>query len=538
MSERHSPFRGWRARTHYLTRNREFLLRTSAMIIALGLVAASLLVAARRQEDGHAPPRSAEENTVHRHYHALRTAPDPQPRELARLLRQLLKVLLTRAAEDAGPRAHAGFLADGSLGGYDIAPLLQQHSTAAAPASLFQDFLSAALAADAAAFGRMEEKALATPPAMLASEFYGYLQKQQGDEAAAAHSFFREGLQFPDASISRQEVVRLAIVNHDFDLLRTIAQQPGWIDGCPPRLQLEAGAMLNDVWLQWHSLVALRLNDIPYSALALTLFAAALWYFILVEHSDHGHWRWVRPLPAVMAGVLSIWPTVTLVYWQEYTQGMTADAPFPHDLIYYVLGVGLREEGCKLALFALFLPWLLWRRRPGLALLTGAFVGLGFALEENINYYESGGGVAWGRFVSANFLHIAMTAICAHGLYEMLRTRFARADQFLIAFGSMVAAHGGYDWFLGTGEHAWLATVVLVLTVSRFIDLLGQETRPFRLTVSPRAVFTLGSALLIAIAFISGAWTTRSMNGVADAGLECIAMVPVALLYWRKFEHA
>lgn len=52
---------------------------------------------------------------------------------------------------------------------------------------------------------------------------------------------------------------------------------------------------------------------------------------------------------------------------------------------------GSGEELCKLALAALFMPWLVWRRAPGVALMTGAFVGLGFALEENIDYYQGMG---------------------------------------------------------------------------------------------------------------------------------------------------
>ncbi len=103
-----------------------------------------------------------------------------------------------------------------------------------------------------------------------------------------------------------------------------------------------------------------------------------------------------------------------------------------------------------------------------------------------------------------------------------------------------MAAHGGYDWLLsgGLGDSSWLSFVLLVLTVSRFIDLLGSETRPARLTISPRAVFTFGTATLIAVSFVLGAWATHSMEGVATAGMECLAMIPIAVLYWRKFEHA
>jgi hypothetical protein len=121
----------------------------------------------------------------------------------------------------------------------------------------------------------------------------------------------------------------------------------------------------------------------------------------------------------------------------------------------------------------------------------------------------------------------------------MLRTRFATADEFIATFAIAVAAHGGYDW-LGTGilgDNGWLSIIVLVLTASRFIDLLAAETNPTRLTISPRAVFTFGSAVLIAISFVLGAWTSQSMEGVARAGQESLGMVPIALLYWRKFEN-
>ena len=122
----------------------------------------------------------------------------------------------------------------------------------------------------------------------------------------------------------------------------------------------------------------------------------------------------------------------------------------------------------------------------------------------------------------------------------MLLTRFARADEFIATFLLAVAAHGAYD-YLSPGrldDNGWLSVIVFILCAARFIDLLGQETRPVHLTIAPRAVFTLGSAVLIAISLILGAWSTHSMTGVAETGLECLSMVPIALLYWRKFEHA
>lgn len=541
MSDTRPFFHGWRARTHYLTRDRHFLLRTSAIIIAVGMAVASLIVMLQ----GHSDPgfqtslHSAADNSIHRDYHELRHATAPQPRKLTLLLRQMLSKIPSGSGEEKA--AYASFHATGKLAGNDMRTLFQQHSTREVSPALFEDFLAAALNADAPALARLEAAARAVPPVMVAAELSGSVKKRQGDTTGAMHLFYTEGTHFPEAKNAREEALRLAVTERDTDLVRAMADQPDWVQNCHPLLQYHTGALLNDVWMQWRGLIRHRLTEIPYGMLALAFFVSALWYYILVQHSDHARWRWVRPMPALMAGVFSVWPTLTVVAYQEVFQGMTSEAPFPHDLLYYVLGVGMREEGCKLVLFALFLPWLLWRRKPGLALLTGAFVGLGFSLEENIGYYQDyGGTIAWSRFLSANFLHISLSGLCGHSLYQMLRSRFAHAGEFIATFLAAVAAHGGYDWLLAgkVADYSWLSVIVLVLTVSRFIDLLAQETRPTRLTVSSRAVFTFGSAILIAVSFILGAWNTHSMEGVADEGIECLAMVPIAVLYWRRFEHA
>jgi RsiW-degrading membrane proteinase PrsW (M82 family) len=542
MSDERPLFHGWRARAHFLTRDRRFLLRTSAAIIALGMIAASAIVVSDglqdQADDTHAVSPSL--SRLHGEFHQLRHQKEPQPRKLAAWLRRALAQSSAPVA-DGDAEAFQSFTTTGHLWGYDVRGLIHEHATSDAPAGLFQDYLAAALNHDEKALNGLQQRASATPHEMLAAELLGSLWKRLGDNDAAMRAFFLEGLHFAEATAAREEALRLAVTLRQLDLLRDIAKQPGWIEGCHPLLQHHAGALLGNIWMQWGGLVRHRLSAIPYGMLALAFFAAALWYFILVQHSDPERWRWARPIAALMAGVCSVWPTLSILAYQEFVQGMTSSAPFPHDLIYYLVGVGLREEGCKLLLFALFLPWLLWRRQPGLALLTGAFVGLGFSLEENIGYYQDyGGTIAWTRFLSANFLHISLTGICGHSLYHMLRTRFARADEFLGAFALAIAAHGGYDW-LATGalnDNGWLSIVVLVLTAARFIDLLAAETRPARLTISPRAVFTFGSAILIAVSFILGAWSTRSMEGVALAGQECLSMVPIALLYWRKFENA
>ncbi|HYF36476.1 MAG TPA: PrsW family glutamic-type intramembrane protease, partial [Prosthecobacter sp.] len=319
--------------------------------------------------------------------------------------------------------------------------------------------------------------------------------------------------------------------------LRFFAVEPGWLAGVSESLQYHAGWELHDPWLIGKGTLGHRLDNLRILPVLQTLLAAGLWYAILVLQSAPRPWRWALPLLPIVAGIISIWPTLWVDAWQETALKMTEEAPFPDDLWFWIMGVGLREEGCKLALFALFLPWLLRRRAPGLALMTGAFVGLGFALEENLGYYEErGGAVALGRFLTANFFHAALSGIAAHALYDMLRSRFARADKFLLTFLAVVVVHGLYDYAIASGIDGmgYLTMAMLAFTAWHFLDLVAREGPGARQWVAPAAVLLIGTALLIASVFWFSAIQVRTKEGLYAAALECVGVLPVLFIYWRR----
>jgi membrane associated rhomboid family serine protease len=170
-------------------------------------------------------------------------------------------------------------------------------------------------------------------------------------------------------------------------------------------------------------------------------------------------------------------------------------------------------------------------------------VGLGFAMEENIQYFTSGGAVAWTRFVSANFMHTSMTAIAGHALYEMIRTRFGHAEKFVMTFLAVVAAHGFYDYAIVANHElaelmgiSLFSVIILAALAQHFFDLLNQTTRVNAGMISPGAIFLIGSALLIAIMFVMAGNTADSLAEIGAVGTECVNMAPVAYLFWKKFE--
>ncbi len=543
---------GSRARIHHLTRNRAFLLRASLGIVVAGFLAAVViqwLRADRRPQRSLIVSMDPVERELRDSFHQLNIATDARPRELCRWL----KGIFFRGAEALASRADAvppptitSYVRDGKLHGFDARRLIEKHTHEGGERQMFTDFVIACLPEEGdkakAALERLRSVAVSEPGMPCANHFLAVLLLDGGHDAEALAALVREG-NFPDARDARGVAIHLAVRLKDVETLRDIAHRHGWIETAPPVLLHRIGFLIGDSWLIVKGMVALQLTQVRYGVIALSLFCAALWYIIFAQRSQPEPWRWTRPMMPIIAGVGSVWLVLVLIEYQENKLGMTEDAPFPFDVWYYLAGVGLREELAKLAFFALFLPWLLWRRDEGLALLTGAFVGIGFALEENMGYFEmGGGGVVLGRFLTANFMHASMTAIAGLALYHLLRWRFAHAERFVGTFLIVIAAHGFYDYFITTGgrigDLSIVSYVIMALLANHLFDLLATHTRASSGAVSSAAVFLIGMALLIAVLFIVAAVQSATMEGIATVGSECVAMVPVALIYWRKFDVA
>lgn len=540
---------GWKARIHHLTRKRSFLIRTSLIILISGLVIGCLLQWLRTTV-GPASKHTVSLNPLVERYRdawrKLENTVDPAPRQLLIWLRHFLAKRDELADEmNAGPPGIDAYLKDGRLLGFDVRAMIGKHTQPGEERQLFSDFVLADLAGDdrgKAAEVRIKQVAERKPTPPFANEMLAHLWLARDRETDALAALVREGT-FEDAKAAREGALRLAIEHRNEELLSELIAQPLWLDSASSWMRSRIGGITGDFWMQWKGILGHQMETTRWGVLALTFFATGLWFIILTQHSEKGPWRWARPIFPVIAGVCSIWPTMIILTYQEHHLGMTAEAPFPHDLWYYLAGVGLREELSKMALVAVFMPWLLWRRSEGLALLTSAFVGLGFALEENIEYYGGGGGIAWARFLTANFMHASMTGIIGHALYEMLRTRFGHAEKFVATFLAVVAAHGLYDYVAVSAHEvsqlmgiSIFSIIILAFLARHFFDLLAATTGRGTGIVSPAAVFLIGSASLVAVLFILAGIETDDISGIAAVGTECAGVAPVAFIFWKKFE--
>jgi RsiW-degrading membrane proteinase PrsW (M82 family) len=547
---RHMSFplpHGWRTRLHFLTRSdRHLTIACGAILLAGYLIATAI---ASRESNTADSTADRVRNYFEKGLRQITDGTEPTPRALARWLDDVCSHMTeTAAMMEAKPPTIEGFIQSGEVLSINVERAIQQHAGSAEAKALSHDFIIARIDAKATAgrdaWKRIEVAALRKPAAPLANEFLGHLLDEAKMRMEALNAYRREGA-LPDAKYARECAFDLAIDQVELKTVREMLADPAYRRDASAHQLLQAASLIDDGWLQveaaWRNVGERVRLDVVLMAIA----AGLLWYAVFVRFGDREPWRWIKPVPALLAGMVSVVPTMLISHYQDRVMGLTEEGGFPRDLIYFVAGVGLREEFCKLALFALFLPWLLRRRDPLKALITGAFVGLGFALEENLGYYQrSGMDVAAGRLLTANFMHAAMTGMCSLALYEMVRTRFGKAETFVGTFTAIVLVHGIYDWAFGAGQSlpmigdiSLISMLMLVLLAYQMFHQLEQMVRPASSTISLLSIFTVGSSLVVAATLILTAIETPGLRTVNQVAGNVTGYLPIVIFYLRCIGH-
>lgn len=319
-----------------------------------------------------------------------------------------------------------------------------------------------------------------TPPTPWANHVLGRVAagEERLDEAAAR--FEREGLHFRGRQEDLRRALQIWITRQDWDTVAAKIADRRWAPAVEPWVRHEV-ALHEGRWADATRWLLLELVDPEPAPLLLALVAGLMWFLFVARLGKLGErprFRGALYALAFVLGVLSIAPTLMLVTVEEHLLHLEETGDIVKDAIYFVAGVGFREEAAKLLLFAPLLPIL--RRWGGKldVLACGAMVGLGFAAEENLNYFAGDAGAsAVGRFLTANFMHITMTALCADALDHFVRDPGRRSMDFSVTFLTVVALHGAYDFFSANpavGDLSFLSVVVFVLLTRNFLAAVRQ----------------------------------------------------------------
>jgi hypothetical protein len=178
--------------------------------------------------------------------------------------------------------------------------------------------------------------------------------------------------------------------------------------------------------------------------------AGLCWLLLMLQLGRVQNWSWkytsLVPFALILGG-LSAYATVFEISIEQ--RFFVFERYSPHwllNLIYAVLGIGLREETLKL-LFSLPVILLARKAEPIVVLTLASCTGLGFAIEENTQYYAGDWGAVFARFLTANFAHMMWTGMAGLAFTDALKGRTSWGEFFeQLAF--VIAMHGLYDFFI------------------------------------------------------------------------------------------
>jgi RsiW-degrading membrane proteinase PrsW (M82 family) len=346
-----------------------------------------------------------------------------------------------------------------------------------------------------------------------------------------------------DSESIRHRVIHLCMRYERWDTLaRLVRDDEKFRETLGPYQQMHLLAHTGQWWPLFKRLPMHLWGDLDVILIGISLGIGSFWFLFLLKATQPGD-RWKQHtglcLLALFLGVLSVWPTVFCIYFQEDGWGLVEGSDPASVILYYVLGVGLREELCKLLLVLPLVP-IIAKPNNGLRmLLIPACVGLGFAIEENMQYYDmSMMADVTGRFVSANVFHFMLTGMAGMELCWFWLYPKQRWQNFLGTFALVVLLHGGYDAVITLTEGDSIlgmgSIAILILITYQFFRLLREYRKPQQSGVSQVFVYVMGVCVSAMVVVYYQTWVmglSEAFNTLAD---ELLFMGIMSVLFLRE----
>ena len=404
-----------------------------------------------------------------------------------------------------------------------------------AVASAFFRAVSTSNAEKFAAVREIGALASAEKPLPCAHYAQGMVFEPLSYEAAVA-AYKREAELF-NLSAARWSVVRIYLEHSQYGKIKELQKDPEYAPFITPMVRQEI-ALANMDWpVLISTLISAAYERVDWGMVVLALMTGLVWSRILLRFNGPFSIR-ARPvqlaLPALLLGALSAHATILFIYWQEYQLDLSEPPDMMGQLL-YCMSIGFREEALKLLLFLPLVPFL-WRRSSLEILTVAGLVGLGFAVEENINYFEASFGIsAVGRFVTANFVHTSLTAM--GGLALARACMYREFKQLLQTFVTIVAIHGLYDAFLIMdvfAEFSWLALALFVFMSHQYFGWLRYLRESWQDPVSITFIFTLGLVFVAGLSFAICAWQVGPGPAFKAVASEVIGVAVILIMFYRE----
>lgn len=355
---------------------------------------------------------------------------------------------------------------------------------------------------------QVEQAADADPPMPWANHLLARAALHEGKPKVAVQRYLREGLSFPERRDDVAQAMRILVSLGEWATLERALADPALAPHAGAWAHFELALHKGDArgLLRWAAPYTFHFPG--WATLALCTVPAVAWLAFLLRLGLLREQRALQ-LPVAFAafalGVLSVVPTLLVAALEERRLHFVESGNLVKDAVFFVLGVGLREEASKLIAFLPLLPLLLKRGNRLDVLVCGALVGLGFAAEENLGYIAHGDlTTAMARFLTANFFHMALTALAADALYELLKAKEDRSFDFTKTFLLLCTIHGAYDFFLTAHvveNLSYFAMAVFVVLTRNFLVAVDHARVRAGRGLPLLPVFAVGMAAVMAASF-------------------------------------
>jgi len=356
------------------------------------------------------------------------------------------------------------------------------------------------------------ELAQRTEPPLYANRALRWIYLAQDNPAAARQALEREA-RHPNAKTEKMIFLQLLIQEENYDraleFVRASDFEAGVAHGLEYELLVKRGAWAElTLLLIKHEIMAWsRARHLLLALVGLMVWLSFLLQQLAAPHLDQRDW--LIAAIGVLLGAFSVVPTMLAVLYQDVALGMQLNGQPWNDFLYFFFGVGLREEGAKWLCLLLLAPFV-WKCSRLQQLVFSACVGLGFSMQENLQYfYNESSVVAYSRALSANFLHLSLTGLVGLAFFDLARRKLAGVLHFFVVFFYATLLHGVYDVFLVNERLARMPFIVIAclsIMAVWFFTELRRERGPQLDFIAPRTLLLIGLAVLFSCTLISASF--------------------------------
>jgi RsiW-degrading membrane proteinase PrsW (M82 family) len=327
--------------------------------------------------------------------------------------------------------------------------------------------------------------------------------------------------------------VQLLLRQGEFPSLVPLISDPGYAPFFSPAARLKVAFYQRDWPLAAKRLLEMEFATMRALPLLMALAAAIAWLFVAIHVCQPHRWfsfRTIAPCIAVVLGFIGALGAHFVGAWQEEVLGMRESGEFLPDLGFYIGLVVPREILIKLLLIIPFVPRLLARKSPLDTLVVTGCVGLGFAIEGNLQLCKQANlGDSLGRLLTANFFHFAASALLGLAFCRWLARERGAAVSAMVTLVVIILTQGIYDAFtkIPAAQPFIVVAVVAFLILSRVVFA---ELRRWRDSFTDQCF--LGATLVLSLgALVSTLLVAASMQfGLDRASWALLRNSPILLM--------